>query len=353
LSLYDPAALASALARVPGFAGVAPDDCEELEADGIAHAHVRVRGRGRLARIPRFSQVASDARAHLDYQAECFARAAPAGVTPRLETVLPPGPGLPMGALVVEEIAGRVPRLPADLDAIAASLARLHALPLPAVRAPLVDHTDDPLAGARAHLTRQAALLGDDAVTAVIAPAARAILIDELAALGPLVDALAGVPQPAGLIAFDCHPGNFLIEPTGRAVLVDLERVQYGAPASDLAHASLATSTLWDRRVDSVLTRRDLEAFYRDYGARLPADQAQRLKPWLAPFRRLIFLRSTTWFVRFLTETRAGRWSAGTLEPAFLAAVARRLAGLLAPAQLDAMRAEWRGPAPFDPGACF
>ncbi|HUA56189.1 MAG TPA: aminoglycoside phosphotransferase family protein [Candidatus Sulfotelmatobacter sp.] len=356
MTLYDRAALARALAQVPGFAPLTADDLEELDADGIAHAHVRVRGHARLVRVPRFSQVASDARAHLEYQAACFRRAVASGATPRLIGVLAPGDGLPMGGLVVEEILGRVPRLPDDLPALAEALARLHALavPPPGARPPLLDHADDPLAGARAHLARQAALLDDDdAVAPVLAPASRAILREELAALAPRLDALAGAPQPASLIAFDCHPGNFLIEASGRAVLVDLERVQYGAPASDLAHASLPSSTLWDRRIDVALTRRELARFYRLYRRRLDAAAAARLAPWLAPYRRLIFLRSTTWFVRFLVETRAGRWSAGSLDPAFLAEVARRIGGLLEPARLEAMRAEWRAADPFDPAAAF
>lgn len=355
MSLYDRAALARVLAQVPGLGDVRPDDLAELAADGIAHAHVRVRGRNRLVRIPRFSQVASDPRAHLDYQAACFRRAVAAGRTPRLHAVLAPVDGLPMGGLVVEEILGRVPRLPDDLPALAEALARLHALDLPPTseRPPLVDHAQDPLAGARAHLARQVALLDDAAVATVIADDSRAILREESHALEALLAPLAGTHQPAALIGFDCHPGNFLIEPAGRAVLVDLERVQYGAPTSDLAHATLPSSTLWDRRIDVALTRRELERFHRDYRRHLSAERAAALRPWLAPYRRLIFLRSTTWFVRFLTETRAGRWSAGTLDADFLADVARRVDGLLQPERLDAMRAEWRGRDPFDPAACF
>jgi hypothetical protein len=355
LSLYDRAALTRALAAVPGCAEAGPDDLVELDADGIAHAHVRVRGSGRLVRIPRFSQVASEPRAHLDYQAACFRRAAAAGVTPRLDAVLAPQDGLPMGALVVEEIAGRVPRLPGDLPALADTLARLHALKLPAAEArpPLIDHAADPVGGARGHLARQAALLDDAAVLAVIAPRARAILREELAELAPLLAARAGAPQPAGLIAFDCHPGNFLIDGAGRAVLVDLARVQLGAPASDLAHASLPSSTLWDRRIDVALTRPALATFYRRYAQALSAERAALLRPWLAPYRRLIFLRSTTWFVRFLLETRAGRWSAGSLDPRFLAAVEQRIRDLLEPPRLELMRAEWRDRTPFDPAACL
>jgi len=355
LSLYERAALTRALARLPGLDRVHADDLEELDVDGIAHAHVRVRGSGRLVRIPRFSQVASDPRGHLDYQAACFARAAAAGRTPALDAVLPPVDGLPMGALVVEEIVGRVPRLPDDLPALAEALARLHALPLPSSgeRPPLVDHADDPLAGARAHLGRQLARLDEAVAQHIIAPAARAILREEADALEALLAPLRGTPQPASLIAFDCHPGNFLIDAAGRAILVDLERVQYGAPASDLAHASLPTSTLWDRRVNATLAPSDLARFYRDYRGHLTPEVATALKPWLASYRRLIFLRSTTWFVRFLAETRAGRWSAGSLDADFLAAVERRIQFLLAPAQLAAMRAEWRAADPFDPAVDF
>jgi hypothetical protein len=57
--------------------------------------------------------------------------------------------------------------------------------------------------------------------------------------------------------------------------------------------------------------------------------------------------------VRFLIETRAGRWSAGSLDVDFLAAVERRIRNLLEPPRLDFMRAEWRGREPFDPAACF
>jgi aminoglycoside phosphotransferase (APT) family kinase protein len=355
LSLYERVALTRALAQIPGLYRVLPDDPDELAADGIAHAHVRVRGSGWLVRIPRFSQVASEPHGHLDYQAACFARAAPSGRTPRLHGVLAPADGLPMGGLVVEEIVGRVPRLPDDLPALAEALARLHALklPPPAERPPLLDHVDDPLAGARAHLARQLALLDDAVALHIIAPACRAILREEADALETLLVPLQSTPQPASLIAFDCHPGNFLIDAAGRAILVDLERVQYGAPASDLAHASLPTSTLWDRRVDVALTPADLAQFYRAYRGHLTAERAVALRPWLAPYRRLIFLRSTTWFVRFLAETRAGRWSAGSLDPDFLAAVERRIRTLLEPAQLDAMRAEWRGAEPFDPALGF
>ncbi len=43
-----------------------------------------------------------------------------------------PRPGLPGGALIVDFIEGRAPRLPDELEAMADTLAQLHSLPLPA-----------------------------------------------------------------------------------------------------------------------------------------------------------------------------------------------------------------------------
>ena len=63
------------------------------------------------------------------HQATAFTRAAPSGHTPNLLGTLAPGPDLPMGALLVEEINGRPPRLSQDFPAIAKALAAIHALP--------------------------------------------------------------------------------------------------------------------------------------------------------------------------------------------------------------------------------
>jgi hypothetical protein len=45
--------------------------------------------------------------------------------------VIAPTPEIPMGALIVERIHGRPPRLPHDLPAFAEAMARVHALPVP------------------------------------------------------------------------------------------------------------------------------------------------------------------------------------------------------------------------------
>ena len=74
----------------------------------MAHAHFRLPD-GALARVPRWSQIGLDATANLAHQATAFTRAAPSGHTPNLLGTLEPGPDLPMGALLVEEIRPPAP----------------------------------------------------------------------------------------------------------------------------------------------------------------------------------------------------------------------------------------------------
>ena len=130
---------------------------ERLKDKGLAHDHVRLCGKGVLARIPKQSQMHLGAADNLAYQKACFERAAPGGHAPRLFDVLPPGAHLPRGALLVEDIVGRNATLPADLGLIVRALASIHGLPLPAVahrrdaqadrRAPSVDQRPRPAAG--------------------------------------------------------------------------------------------------------------------------------------------------------------------------------------------------------------
>ena len=81
---------------------------------------------------------------NLRYQAACFRRASASGHAPRLKRVLPPCADLPLGALIVEYIAGRPLHMPAELAQIAPALAALHNLPLPAAahQPPLRDSAD-------------------------------------------------------------------------------------------------------------------------------------------------------------------------------------------------------------------
>jgi hypothetical protein len=266
---------------------------EPLRDKGLAHAHVRLCGTGVLARIPKQSQIGLPAQANLLHQRACFERAAASGHTPRLLGWLPVSRHLPRGALLVEEIEGRPAQLPGDLDALAAALAAMHALPLPeaARRAPLAD-PPDPLQALAAEITQQAVHLP----VAHIAPAVQAAIAGELQALR--VACARPDRPPRCLIAFDGHPGNFIVRPEGQAVLVDLEKCRYSHPGLDLAHATLYTSTTWDLESHCALTPEQVLQSYAAWQACMgPAGALAR--PWQGPLRRAMWLWSITWCAKW------------------------------------------------------
>jgi len=343
-------ALHQALAARPDCAGVARADLEHLDVGGIAHDHIRVRGLAIptpnstaapvLLRVPRLSQWGLAPAENLDYQRACFERAEASGVTPRLLGVLPVGRAVPMGALLVEEIAGRKPRLPGEMAAIARTLARIHAMPVPArdQRPPLRVH-ENAVAGTLAAVETQAGFMP----AAGIAPAARAMIEEELAWARDFADEAAARPQIPHLVATDAHPGNFLVTGDGRAVFVDLEKMLYGAPAIDLAHASLYTSTMWDPDVAGALATEEVAAFLAAYFEAAGPALAAEARPWVVPMRRLTWLRTLTWCIRWrVLSARAEDWSAERLAPAVRAHIEAVVADYVSPGRIEAIRAEWR-----------
>ena len=350
----DLSALAAALSALPGYRGTTPADLAVLNVKGLAHDHVTVAGRGLLLRVPKQSQFALTASDNLAYQAACFLRVHGSGHGPRLHEVLPPRGRLAMGALLVEMIDGRPPRLPEDLPLLAEAMARVHGLPVPppSERAPLHDHAD-PVGGALAEVEAQATFLDE----AGLEPAARAEIDDELTWARAFGRRCSKRAQPVTLVLTDTHPGNFLIEEREvgkpRAVIVDLEKALYGSPATDLAHATLYSSTTWDPDTWATLNLDELAAFYRRYLEIIGGDLAQNLAPWLVPLRRITMLRAITWCVKWrVLHTRhrhkgldinesAEDWSAENTDPATIAHVAERVADYLAPETLKAMRKEW------------
>lgn len=307
-------------------------DLQPMPLKGVAHDHVRLVGRGVVARVPRWSQVGLDPAANLAYQAAAFARAARSGHTPELAGVLEPRDRLPMGALLVTEIAGRPPRLPEDMPAIAEALASLHRLPLPPTDArPPLASPPDPVAATLALVLRQA----EHFARAGLEPAALARIEAELAAAqATRIDA----PMPIALVGTDTHPGNFLIDASGTAWFTDLEKAQYGHPAIDLAHASLYTSTMWDPDVASVLAPADVAAFHTAWGRAVPDTLASAVEPWLKPLRRLTWLRTLSWMARWKIE--GDRLSPGMPEP-LRAHLQERVADVFRPATIDRVRADW------------
>ena len=353
--MADLSVLHTALIRLPGFAEVTAAELVPLQDKGLAHDHIRVAGRGLLLRVPKQSQFGLSAEVNLRYQAACFERASRSGQAPRLHGVLAPTAALPMGALLVEEIAGRPPRLPEDLPALAACMARVHSLPVPPPedRPPLEDHRD-PVAGAMEEIEAQARFLDAAGLTS----AARAEIEAELAWARGFRAEVAGRPQPITLVLTDTHPGNFLIEDGPeehtKAVIVDLEKALYGSPGIDLAHATVYSSTTWDLEVYAELSVEEVAAFYRRYLEIAAPELAAALRPWLVPLRRLLFLRAITWCAKWRVMHRRDRaagkhaaesaedWSAENTDPATIAHVAGRVADYLSPASLARMRGEWQ-----------
>lgn len=333
------AALAPALAAHRATAHLAAAPLAPMRDKGLAHDHIRIGASGWLARVPKQSQMDLPPEANLAYQEACFRRAHASRHTPALLAVLPPAPGLPQGALVVEAIEGRPARLPDDLPAIARALGAIHALPPPAAAAPLLAPAD-PLAAMADEVQAQGAYLAE----AALAPATRALIQREMAGLAALRDA-AGRPA-ARLVSFDAHPGNFLIRPDGVAVLVDLEKGRYGAPSLDLAHATLYTSTTWDVESRAVLSPDDIVAFHAAWAAVPGVPDAAR---WHLPLRRAMWLWSVTWCAKWQVLSAQSRreradgedWSAEASDAALIAHVRERVAHYLHPATVEWCLAEF------------
>jgi thiamine kinase-like enzyme len=283
--------LRSALAGVGGRWAAAR--LELLPDKGLAHDHVRLRGTGVLARIPKQSQLGLGPLANLEHQRACFERAAASGHTPRLQGWLLPTAALPRGGLLVQEIEGPSASLPKDLAAIARALAQLHRLPVPpAPLRPPLSSPQDPLRALWLEIDTQA----QHFAAAGLAPAALSSVQAELGRLGETVGQRAR--PPVHLIAFDSHPGNFIMRDQEHAILVDLEKCRYSYPGLDLAHATLYTSTTWDVDSCAVLSVEEVLGFYRAWSRALgPAAESSRA--WHVPLRRAMWLWSLSWCAKW------------------------------------------------------
>lgn len=313
---------------------------EPLPLRGVAHDHVRLAGTGLVARIPRWSQIGLDPASNLAHQATAFTRAQPSGHTPRLDSVLPPSDGLPMGALLVGEVEGRPPRLPEDLSAIAAALAALHRLPVPpAAGWPPLTGTGDPVAALLTQVERQAGAFD----SAGLDPRTRLLLAEEMEhGRASVSGGAAGARRgPVALIGSDVHPGNFLIDDTGKAWFTDLEKAHYSHPAIDLAHATLYTSTRWDPQVDATLSATDVARFVDAWAGAVPSELAGATLTDALRLRRLVWLRTLTWMARWKAEGE--RLSPG-MPSALKEHMARHVDDVLSPDTVERVRAGWLVP---------
>lgn len=357
---------------------------ERLKDKGLAHDHVRLCGTSVLARIPKQSQLQLSAQDNLAYQRACFERASAAGHAPHLRGVLPPSLQLPRGALLVEEIIGRNAVLPGDLGLIVQALASIHALALPAVadRHPLIN-APDPLQAMLDEVSEQARHVPAAAVGSRV----ESVIHSELARLRHACAQSARPPRH--LIAFDGHPGNFIIRSRddlqpklqanhqakrtgpwhaagardhagdlhggapgdlrGEAVLVDLEKCRYSYPGFDLAHATLYTSTTWDLDSHAVLSVEDVVGAYTTWAHAVGSLAADAAQAWHVPLRRAMWLWSITWCAKW--RALSGRaahlsadgedWSTEHSGSALVAHVRGRVDHYLSPAVVGRVLGEF------------
>jgi aminoglycoside phosphotransferase (APT) family kinase protein len=316
---------------------------QALPATGTAHGHVRLKD-GRLARIAYAYEDDPTAAGRLHQQAKAFRHLAPAGRTPKLHEVIEPRPGLPGGALIVDFIEGRAPRLPDELDAMAETLARLHSLPLPSAGTP-IPRQDNPFRTTLDVVEEGARRFLDKAVTDA---GARAQIVEELELMREMAKALGPRAQPLTIALADTHPGNFIVDHAGIAWFVDLEKVHVGSPAIDLAHATLPTSTIWHPDVGKVLSLAETVHFYESYLAQIGETRAADLRLWLQPMRRLTWLRTTLFMARWKVQTEAPRdpsdpsqWSDAGLSPEMREHLRARIALSFEVETIRSIRAEW------------
>jgi aminoglycoside phosphotransferase (APT) family kinase protein len=316
---------------------------DALPATGTAHGHVRLPN-GLLARIAYAHDGDAGAATRLEVQAAAFRHVEPAHRTPRLHEVMGPREGMPGGALIVDYIEGRAPRLPGELGAIAETLARIHSLRLPSPGSP-IPRLSNPFTETLEAIEINAARFLDKAVPDEVA---RAEIAEELGLMRGLAPVLGRTPQPLVVALADTHPGNFIVDRAGIAWFVDLEKVHVGSPAIDLAHATLPTSTLWHPDVGTELTSAEVQAFHEDYLARIGAARAEALRPWLLPMRRLTWLRTTLFMARWRVETRSphnpfdpGQWSDAGLDRRMKEHIDRRIDFSFTRDAIRSIRAEW------------
>jgi Phosphotransferase enzyme family len=319
-----------------------------LKAKGLAHDHVRLLGTGWLARIPKQSQMQLGALENLRYQQACFKRASFAGYAPRFMRLLLPCASLPRGALIVQEIEGRNAQLPQDLPLMARSMAAMHrtALPASTQRAPLQDSAD-PLQAMWNEIHAQANYLPQ----ADLAPTVAAQIHREMDRFRELCEA---PNRPLKrLIAFDGHPGNFVIQQEAnaqqKAYLVDLEKCRYSYPSFDLAHATLYTSTTWDVDSHTVLSPSEVLAAYSAWGSQVDEALAVDAQAWHIPLRRAMWLWSITWCAKWRVASRAAvahaqdgeDWSAQNLDAALASHVRERVDHYLSSTSVEWVLAEF------------
>lgn len=278
---------------------IEPAQLAVLPGKGLAHDHVLIADTQLLLRIPKQSQMRLSASANLHYQMACFERMQSSLHTPICYAVIPPSSKLQMGALLVQKIRGRYVESAADFQLIAKTLASIHRLPLVSsdARAPLTEQKN-PMSETLSEVEKQAAFLAQ----ANLNSDSKCMIKSELQKAR---DDVRRLPRSSvSLISFDAHPGNFLIDGQGKAILVDLDKARYSGCGLDLAHATLYTSTTWDTDINIRLSLEDINEFYATWSVEVGKTISSRAQSYLIPMRRLMWLWSVTWCAKWQVQSR-------------------------------------------------
>lgn len=337
--------LHKALSKYAVFSYLEKDDLNVVTTKGLVHDHVLLKSDNHsdyqmVVRVPRLSQFGLEPKENLKYQAACFSAASPSNHTPKLILVVEPSANLPMGALVVEHIKGKNIVLPSDLNGMAECFARVHSLQTPETpdQSELIYHID-PIRGVVKTINEQSKFISE----ATSDPEVQKILREEVEWAGDFANQNSNLHPPPRLCLTDTHPGNFLVDASGKVLFVDLEKALYGSPAIDLGHATILTSTLWDFDIQVELSRNDIINFYQAYLDFLPVNLENEIRPWLMPMRRLAWIRSTTWSCKWASRKQgSGEIEAG-LRGQIQNHIAKRLASFVDLRTINLVRSEWIG----------
>jgi len=337
--------LHKALSKYAVFSYLEKDDLNVVTTKGLVHDHVLLKSDNHsdyqmVIRVPRLSQFGLEPKENLKYQAACFSAASPSNHTPKLILVVEPSANLPMGALVVEHIKGKNIVLPSDLNGMAECFARVHSLQTPETpdQSELIYHID-PIRGVVKTINEQSKFISE----ATSDPEVQKILREEVEWAGDFANQNSNLHPPPRLCLTDTHPGNFLVDASGKVLFVDLEKALYGSPAIDLGHATILTSTLWDFDIQVELSRNDIINFYQAYLDFLPVNLENEIRPWLMPMRRLAWIRSTTWSCKWAARKQgSGEIEAG-LRGQIQNHIAKRLASFVDLRTINLVRSEWIG----------
>lgn len=125
--------------------------------------------------------------------------------------------------------------------------------------------------------------------------------------LRTLMDAIARLPldqpsrAPRCIVNTELNSGNFLINPGAQSYLVDWEKPLLSEPAQDLGHFLAPTTTFW--KTDVILTPAEVAAFVRQYIAAVDGRiDCATLHERLPLFFALTCLRGVTWCAMALRE---------------------------------------------------